>query len=146
MICYQKAITLDPNFAVVYNDLGIIYEAKGSQDKAEEVYLTGLKVNPRYATLYSNLAMLYEQRQEYSKAAEFWKKRVELGKPDDPWTMKAKQRLIELREAVPELKQEYLRQQSQALAEELSIKRQEKRIRELTEANKLLEDAKHFYQ
>ena len=39
MSLYQKAIELDPAYPVAYNDLGIIYEAKGLIDRAEESYL-----------------------------------------------------------------------------------------------------------
>ena len=34
------------------------------------------------------------------KAAFYWKKRVELGNPDDPWTLKAQQRLDDVRLAL----------------------------------------------
>lgn len=90
---YQKASQIDPKFYVVYNDLGILFEARGQPDEAESNYLKALKINPYYLSTYSNLALLYESKRDLEKAAYCWKKRVELGDANDPWTIKAKQRL-----------------------------------------------------
>ncbi|MFH1338233.1 MAG: tetratricopeptide repeat protein [Candidatus Omnitrophota bacterium] len=146
MACYHKAIILDPTYTAAYNDLGIVYEAVGMDDKAEEAYLAGLKTDPNYPNLYTNLAMLYEKNKEYVSAARFWKKRIELGPPGDVWVKKAQERLVALREFVPELKQEYLKAQAAELAEELAVKRREERLKELAEINRLYNEAKNLYQ
>lgn len=97
---YQKSVRLDPSYQVVYNDLGIVYEAKGDIDRAEENYLQALRIDPFFLDAYTNLAFLYENKRELEKAAIYWKKRVELGNPDDPWTLKAQQRLDDVRLAL----------------------------------------------
>jgi len=89
---YQKAVELDPVYQVVYNDLGVIYEAQEAYDRAEESYLQAIKLDPSFLSAYTNLALLYENERELDKALYYWKKRAELGDPDDPWTIKAKQR------------------------------------------------------
>ncbi|MDD2679930.1 MAG: tetratricopeptide repeat protein [Candidatus Omnitrophica bacterium] len=93
---YQKAVEIDPAYAVVQNDLGVLYEAQGDTDRAEESYLKAIKADPDYAGAYTNLALLYENKRELEKAAYFWRKRVELGNPDDFWTWKAGQRLEDI--------------------------------------------------
>mgnify|MGYP000663302483 FL=1 len=135
MVCYHKAIMLDPTYTPAYNDLGIVYEAKGMEEKAEEVYLAGLKTDPNYPNLYTNLAMLYEKKKEYVSAARFWKKRIELGPPEDVWVKKAQERLVALREFVPEL-----------LAEEVAEMKKNKRLKELAEINRLYSEAKILYE
>jgi tetratricopeptide (TPR) repeat protein len=94
---YQKAIELDPGYAVVYNDLGVLYETKGLSDKSEELYLRAISMDPYYLSAYSNLAFLYENKGDFGQASYYWSKRVdlarELGLESDPWTEKAKQRL-----------------------------------------------------
>ena len=96
MSLYQKAIELDPSYAVAYNDLGIISEAKGFIDRAEECYLKSIEIDPNYLSAYTNLALLYENKRDLNKAAVYWKKRVESGLPNDPWTQKAKKRLEDI--------------------------------------------------
>lgn len=94
---YQKAISLDPSYAMAYNDLGIVYEAEGSLDQAEQSYLTAVKLDPLYASVYTNLAILYENKRDLDKAAFYWAKRSGLGSPTDPWTQKAASRLKDIR-------------------------------------------------
>lgn len=96
MSVYQKAIEMDPSYAVAYNDLGIIYEAKGFIDQAEECYLKSIEISPNYLSAYSNLALLYEGKRDLDKAAFYWRKRIQLGKPNDPWTKKARERLKDI--------------------------------------------------
>jgi len=93
---YQKAVELDPSFAVAFNDIGVVSEARGQIDMAEENYLKAISIDPGYLSAYTNLALLYENQRELKKAAQFWKKRAELGSPDDPWTKNARERAEEI--------------------------------------------------
>ncbi len=97
MSLYQKAIALDPTFAVAYNDLGVIYEAAGLPERAEESYLKAIMIDANYSSAYSNLAIFYETKRDLKKAAFFWEKRAALGSLEDPWTLKAMSRLKDLR-------------------------------------------------
>ncbi|MFA5096693.1 MAG: hypothetical protein WC478_05075, partial [Candidatus Omnitrophota bacterium] len=45
---------------------------------------------------YTNLALLYESRRQLEKAASYWRQRIEFGSPDDPWTVKAQQRVKDI--------------------------------------------------
>jgi superkiller protein 3 len=93
---YQKAVQLNPRFIVAFNDMGILYEAKGLPKQAEESYLRAIELEPGYLSSYSNLALLYESQREFEKAAHYWQKRIDLGSADDPWTERAKARLDDL--------------------------------------------------
>lgn len=89
---YQKAIEIDPSYAPPYNDLGVIYEAGGSAERAEQAYLRAIKIDPYFLSAYSNLALLYENQRDLNKAVMYWKKRVDFGDPNDPWTQRARRR------------------------------------------------------
>lgn len=97
MSLYQKAIALDPTYAVAYNDLGVIYEAAGFPDRAKESYFRAIKVDPAYLSAYTNIALLYEEQRDLERAAFYWAKRAELGSLDDPWTQKAASRFKDIR-------------------------------------------------
>jgi tetratricopeptide (TPR) repeat protein len=94
---FQKAISLDPAYPVVYNDIGIVYEAMGFPDRAEAAYLKAVKLDPDFLSAYSNLALFYENKRDLEKAEYYWGKRAELGATADPWTEKARKRLIDLK-------------------------------------------------
>lgn len=96
MAFYKKALEMDPAYAVIYNDLGVIYETQKATALAEESYLKAIRIDPEYLSAYSNLALLYETRRDLEKAAFYWQKRIQLGLPDDPWTAKAKRRLEDI--------------------------------------------------
>ena len=97
MTLYQKAVALDPTYAVAYNDLGVIYEAAGLPDRAKDSYFKAIKVDPAYLSAYTNIALLYEDQRDLERAAFYWAKRAELGPVDDPWTQKAASRFRDIR-------------------------------------------------
>ncbi len=93
---YQKSVNLDPEYATPHNDLGILFETKGWLDRAEAAYLKALSIDPSYEKAHTNLALLYERKGELEKAAFHWMRRYRLGRPNDPWTREAKERLEKL--------------------------------------------------
>ena len=93
---FQKAVELDPAYAVAYNDLGILYESNADDDQAEQCYLRAVQIEPRFASAYSNLALFYENKRDIKKAAYYWDKRIQSG--GDPfWVGKAVSRLGDIR-------------------------------------------------
>ena len=90
---YQKAIAIDPFYATPHNDLGIVYEKQEKLEQAEEEYLKAISLDPRFLDPYANLALLYERMGKTDKAVLYWKKRIDYGHPNDPWTRKAMERL-----------------------------------------------------
>lgn len=90
---YQKAIAIDPFYATPHNDLGIVYEKQKKLEQAEEEYLKAVSLDPRFLDPYANLALLYERTGKTGKAVIYWRKRIDYGHPNDPWTRKAMERL-----------------------------------------------------
>lgn len=120
MSYYQKAIELDPVYVAAYNDLGVIYESKGFTDRAEESYLKCLKIDPYYRGAYFNLASLYEDKGELRKAAYYWKKRIQIGDPNDPWTKKAKEHLQNIGMLIEDIGKQLKQQETVDLIKSLS--------------------------
>ena len=59
---YEKVINVEPDLPEAYNNLGLIYAARGNLEKATKYFQLGLQTNPSYATLYQNLSTIYATR------------------------------------------------------------------------------------
>lgn len=115
---YQKALQIDPGSCVVYNDLGVVYETLGQLENAEEAYLRAAAIEPNYGKAYYNLALLHEGRGNLEKAAEYWLKLASLNAQDESMSRKAQDRLYELGEIFPVLREKYLRAEAARLDKE----------------------------
>ena len=82
--------------ATSYNNIGVVYKAKGEYDKALEYYQKSLAIrlkqlgpdHPDVATSYNNIGLVYDNKAEYDKALEYYQKSLairlkQLG-PDHP--------------------------------------------------------------
>jgi len=142
---YQKAIEVDPYYAIAYNDLGVIYETKGLIDRAEEHYLKAIKIDPNCLSAYSNLALLYETKRDLDMASFYWKKRAELGLPDDPWTEKARARLEDLARIKPDYRQRLVESETISLMRQMEEFKKQKKIEDLKKAEEYFALAKKLY-
>jgi predicted O-linked N-acetylglucosamine transferase (SPINDLY family) len=62
IICYQKAIKLNPELAAAFNNLGHIFHIKGQYEEAIKHFQKVIQLNPTSAEAYFNLAQaLYDQ-------------------------------------------------------------------------------------
>jgi Flp pilus assembly protein TadD len=61
-----------PEFAEPYNNLAVIYAARGEYERARDMLRSAIRVKPDYATAYENLGDLYARlaSQAYEKAAK----------------------------------------------------------------------------
>ena len=96
LTAYQKAAALDPTYPTPHNDAGILLEERGRFEEAKRSYEKALAIDPNYLEAHANLAMLHERLGEREKAIYHWLKRYQLGKPEDPWTARAEERLVAL--------------------------------------------------
>lgn len=95
----KKSVYLDPQDAIVHNDLGIIYEKRGLKELAGKEYSQALTLDPKYPPPYMNLALLYIESGNKDKAIFYLKERIKLGKKKDPWREKARD-LLQRYEAI----------------------------------------------
>jgi len=83
---YRKAIELDPNYALAYNNLGASLNEHGKYGEAIAAYrkVIELKPDPYLAPAYSNLGMALADQGKYEEAIAAYRKAIEL-KPDDAY-------------------------------------------------------------
>lgn len=71
---YEKALSLDPNYAEAINNLGTVYYGQQSYHKAEKYYHKAIKLKPNCASFYSNLGTAYFADRDYKRGLQAYRK------------------------------------------------------------------------
>ena len=58
---FKRAIEINANQVVAYNELGILYRRSGRLEEAAAIYNEGLKINPNAEEIHWNLGILYDR-------------------------------------------------------------------------------------
>lgn len=75
---YKKLIDINPNLALVYYNLGLIYEQLEETEVAKKNYKKSVKVDPLFFHSYNNLGILFQKQGEKEKAIDNFKKVIEI--------------------------------------------------------------------
>ena len=75
---YNKAIALDPNYAVAYNERGNAYYERREYELALKDYNKAIAIKKDYADAYNNRAKLYFNNKDYDKSLRDLAKVIEL--------------------------------------------------------------------
>jgi len=78
MVQYQKAVKIQPDLAIAWNNLGVASTAAGKFAEGERAYRRAIKVNPAYALAYYNLGASFDQRNDYDDAIAYYQRALEL--------------------------------------------------------------------
>ena len=79
--CYKKGIKVDPNFAMIYNNLGQLYFKERSSEyinKSKELYEKSISLDKRLPEPLNNLGNLYSSLNKNDEAIELYKKAIEV--------------------------------------------------------------------
>lgn len=72
LVAYQKAMVIGMEVATyrkyIFNNVGVIYAAKGQMEQAEAMFLEALKLDPEYKPSNFNIAVLYMKQGLCNKA------------------------------------------------------------------------------
>ncbi|MDC3102149.1 tetratricopeptide repeat protein [Candidatus Pelagibacter sp.] len=74
---YKKIIEIEPNLALVYYNLGLIYEQLEETEVAIKNYKKSIKVDPLFFHSHNNLGILFQKQGEKERAIENFKKVIE---------------------------------------------------------------------
>ena len=76
---YEKGIEIDPNFAEIYNNLGLLFtHNKPDIDKAENFFKKSISLNQNIPEAYNNLGFLYKTLDKNDKALNCFKKSIKI--------------------------------------------------------------------
>jgi len=78
---YERGLKIDPNFAMIYNNLGLIFYNKGSYEnykKAEKYYIKSLEKNNKIPEPHTNLGNLYNVLGRIEEAIKCHKEAIKI--------------------------------------------------------------------
>jgi tetratricopeptide (TPR) repeat protein len=94
---YVKAIDINPDIAIVYNNLGIARQAKDDIDGAIVEYDKAIKLDPKYIHTYYSRGIARELNNDLRGAIADWEEYIKLGGPRKKvvgiWLANARKRL-----------------------------------------------------
>ena len=76
---YEKGIKIDPTFALIYNNLGLLYRNLNTSDsikKAENFYRKSILLDRNIAEPYNNLGNLFSSLTKYKDAKDCYQKAI----------------------------------------------------------------------
>ena len=75
---YNKALELNPRFAIAYRTRGFAYCGKGQYDQAISDFTKAIEINPRYADAYLFRGFAYGGKGQYDQAVSDFTKAIEI--------------------------------------------------------------------
>jgi tetratricopeptide (TPR) repeat protein len=81
VIAFKKAISIKPDYADAYNNLGNALQDQGKLAEAIEAYNKALSIKPDYAEAHNNMGVTLKEHGKLVKAIEAYNKAISL-KPD----------------------------------------------------------------
>ena len=79
ILCFEKAIKINPNYVDAYNSLGHIYHVTiGNIEKSIIFLQKAIQINPKYFKAYYNLGNLYREIGECENAKNFYNKALNI--------------------------------------------------------------------
>ena len=75
---YQKVLGLDPNHSQTLNNLGILFQGLGENQKAIGCYKKVISINPNYVDAHNNLGAIFKELGEIERAKECYKKVIKI--------------------------------------------------------------------
>ena len=75
---FKASITIEPNYAETYNNLGVSLCDLEHLDEAAANYHHALSINPEYVAAFHNLGILFEKEKKNSQADRYFKKAIAL--------------------------------------------------------------------
>ncbi len=140
---YTKAVSLGLENAVVFNDLGVLYEEVHMPGRAERFYLRAIQTDAKYLPPYMNLGYLYLGRGEGQLAAEYFKERYERVPRGDPWREKAKEEFLKIR---PGSREEFIRSEARQLNEQITAQRWQEFQQQVNQSHEYCRKGDKFLQ
>lgn len=95
---YKKALTADPSYTEVYNNIATTYFQMGDFKNAVDYWKLTLLFTPDELDIYINIALAYEtQLKDHEQAIKYYNKLKSRLKPNDPRYIEAETRIANIK-------------------------------------------------
>jgi tetratricopeptide (TPR) repeat protein len=81
--CFRLALQLEPEFAEVYANLGLLLEKRNEIEAAEKSYRRSIELDPAYPETHLDLGALLSNRKQFKEAEQCYQQAIALS-PDSP--------------------------------------------------------------
>jgi len=75
---YEAALKIQPDLAIVWNNLGVAHTALENFAEGERAYRKAIKLNPAYALAYYNLGGNFDRRGSDEEAIDWYQRAIEI--------------------------------------------------------------------
>ncbi len=78
IICFKKAIEINPNYESAHNNLGFLFSKQEKHQKAIICFKKAIEINPNYADAFYNLGNIHKKIKEFKNAINFYEKTIQI--------------------------------------------------------------------
>ena len=75
---YNQILKVDPKYIDAYNNLGLLFESTGKDQKAMDCYKKAIEINPNYVNAHTNLGNVFKTLGEKQKAIDCYEKAIKI--------------------------------------------------------------------
>ena len=79
--CYNKALSIMPDYAEAFNNIGNALKDQGKLNEAIEAYIKAISLKPDYAEAFNNMGIALKDQGKLEEAVEAYNKALSI-KPD----------------------------------------------------------------
>ena len=75
---YNQILKINPKYIDAYNNLGLLFQSTGKNQKAIDCYEKAIEIDPNYVNAHNNLGGIFLDLEEYQKAKDYFEKALEI--------------------------------------------------------------------
>jgi len=75
---YNQVLKINPNHLFALNNIGLIFNQLGENQKAKEYFEKAIQINVNYADAHNNLGVIFKELKENQKAKEYFEKAIQI--------------------------------------------------------------------
>jgi superkiller protein 3 len=75
---YQKALAINPNYAMAYNNMGNTYRNLENYNEAIRCFQKAIAIDPNFAWAYNNMGIVYDKLKNYNEAIRRYQKAIDI--------------------------------------------------------------------